>query len=79
MHRQTVRRPVKAHGRRRVPPLVIAVVRPVATRLSRMEALLIEMRHEQDVQLKRMTTLQSRVDALTDYVSVNLRRIARRK
>jgi hypothetical protein len=44
-----------------------------------MEALLIEMRHEQDVQLKRMTTLQSRVDALTDYVSVNLRRIARRK
>jgi hypothetical protein len=58
---------------------VVAVVRPVATRLSRMEALLIEMRHEQDVQLKRMTTLQSRVDALTDYVSVNLRRIARRK
>ena len=44
-----------------------------------MEALLIEMRHEQDVQLKRLTALQRRVDVLTDHVSVNLRRIARRK
>jgi hypothetical protein len=76
---RTDRQPVKTHGRRKVPPIVAAVVKPVANRLSRMEDLLIEMRHEQDVQLKRMTAVQRRVDALTEYVSVNLRRIARRK
>ena len=40
-----------------------AVVQPVAKRLSRMEALLIEMRYEQDVQLKRISALQLQVDA----------------
>lgn len=69
----------KAHSRRKDPPLVPAAVKPVATRLSRMEALLIEMRHEQDVQLKRLTALQRRVDALADHVSVKIRRMARRK
>ena len=39
-----------------------AVVQPVAKRLSRMEALVIEMRHEQDVQLKRISALQLQVD-----------------
>lgn len=33
-----------------VPPVVAAVVQPVAKRLARIEALLIEMRFEQDVQ-----------------------------
>jgi hypothetical protein len=49
-----------------VPPLVAAVVRPVSARLSRMEDLLIEMRHEQDVKLKKINQLQERVDLLTE-------------
>lgn len=36
-----------------------AVVQPVAKRLSRIEALLIEIRHEQDVQLRRVAKLQA--------------------
>ena len=52
--------------RRSVPPIVAAVVQPVARRLSRMEALLIEMRYEQDVQLKRFNALLARLDALTE-------------
>lgn len=43
----------------RVAPNVAAVVQPVAKRLSRMEALLIEMRYEQDVQLKLVDDGQS--------------------
>ena len=58
-----------------VPPIVAAVVQPVAKRLSRMEALLIEMRHEQDVQLKRATALQVQLDALSEHVSVSLTEI----
>jgi hypothetical protein len=52
--------------RRKVQPIVAAVVQPVARRLARMEALLLEIRHEQDVKLKRIKTLEERVDALTD-------------
>jgi hypothetical protein len=52
--------------RRKVLPIVAAVVQPVARRLARIEALLLEMRHEQDVQLKRITALTERLDALTD-------------
>jgi hypothetical protein len=52
--------------RRKVQPIVAAVVQPVAKRLARMEDLLIEMRYEQDVQLKRITALTERVDAFTD-------------
>jgi hypothetical protein len=47
-----------------------------------MEALLIEMRHEQDVKLKRITTLQVQVDALTEHVKAfcpPARRTPRRK
>jgi hypothetical protein len=47
-----------------------------------MEDLLIEMRHEQDVQLKRTTALQAQLDTLTDNVrvnSANLRRISLRR
>lgn len=46
--------------------MVAAVVRPVSTRLSRMEDLLIEMRHEQDVKLKRINRLQEQVGLLTE-------------
>jgi hypothetical protein len=56
--------------RRSVPqPIVAAVVQPVARRLSRIEALLIEMRYEQDVQLRRATALQAQLDTLGDLVS----------
>ena len=51
--------------RRSVRPIVAAVVQPVAKRLSRMEALLIEMRHEQDIQLRRSAALQDQLDTLT--------------
>ena len=36
-----------------------------------MEALLIEMRHEQDVKLKRIISLQNQLETLTDHVRVN--------
>jgi hypothetical protein len=52
--------------RRKVQPIVAAVVQPVSRRLARIEALLIEMRYEQDVQLKRITALTERVDALAE-------------
>jgi hypothetical protein len=68
----------KSDRRRRVA----AVLNPVTRRLSRIEALLIEMRHEQDVQLKRVTSLQTLLDTLTEDVRVNaakLQRISRRK
>ena len=66
-------------GRRRkvFQPIVAAVVQPVARRLARMEALLIEMRHEQDVQLKRSTALQEQLDTLTEQVKVNITSIRR--
>jgi hypothetical protein len=63
--------------RRRRIPLVAAVVQPVAKRLARMEALLIEMRHEQDVKLKRIISLQDQIDKLTEHVRAN-RATARR-
>jgi hypothetical protein len=54
--------------RRRLPLIVAAVVRPVSTRLSRMEDLLIEMRAEQDVKLKKINRLQEQVDELTETI-----------
>jgi hypothetical protein len=65
--------------RRSVPPIVAAVVQPVARRLSRMEALLIEMRYEQDVQLKRFNALMARLDALTEPIKLRNKRRARRQ
>ena len=50
----------------------IAVVRPVSTRLSRMEALLIEMRAEQDVKLKKINKLQRQFEELTETVRQKL-------
>jgi hypothetical protein len=64
----------KKNGRVSVPPLVAAVVRPVSTRLARMEALLIEMRHEQDVKLKKINRLQDQVDLLTEALRPRLAR-----
>ena len=58
-------------------PIVAAVVQPVTRRLARMEALLIEMRHEQDVKLKRITGLQEQVGILTEQVNVISTKIRR--
>ena len=62
-----------ASRRQRVPPIVApivaAVVQPVAKRLSRIEALLLEMRHEQDVQLKRSSALQQQFDSRAEHVA----------
>ena len=57
-------------GRRRaVTPIVNAVVQPVTKRLARIEDLLLEMRNEQDVKLKRLDRIQKRLDDLTETVS----------
>ena len=62
----------KKKHRRKVPPIVAAVVRPVSSRLSRMEDLLIEMRAAQDVKLKKINRLQEQFDELTDTVKRRL-------
>ena len=64
--------PTKKKARRKVPPIVAAVVRPVSTRLSRMEDLLIEMRAEQDVKLKKINKLQEQFEELTETVKRRL-------
>jgi hypothetical protein len=60
--------------RHRKVPAVVAVVRPVARRLERMEALLIEMRHEQDVKLKRIGALERQIGELTEYIRASANR-----
>ncbi len=65
----------KKTARVTIPPVIAAVVRPVNTRLSRMEDLLIEMRHEQDVKLKKINKLQQQVDELA--ASLRQRRVRR--
>jgi len=60
--------PTRSKARRKIPPLIAAVVRPVSTRLSRMEDLLIEMRSEQDVKLRKINKLQEQVDELTEAI-----------
>jgi hypothetical protein len=64
--------PTKTKTRRKVPPMVAAIVRPVSTRLSRMEDLLIEMRAEQDVKLKKINKLQEQFEELTKTVKRRL-------
>ncbi|PYR52249.1 MAG: hypothetical protein DMF89_03425 [Acidobacteria bacterium] len=50
-----------------VKPIVAAmVIRPVATRLNRIEDLLIEMRGVLDFHLKRIAALQKQVDVLLE-------------
>jgi hypothetical protein len=50
----------------KVPPIVATVIQPVATRLNRIEDLLIEMRAALDVHLKRIAVLQTQVDILIE-------------
>ncbi len=57
------RKPAAARGN--VPPSVLAIVRPVTTRLTRIEALLIEMRSALDLQIKHTARLQTQVDTLS--------------
>jgi len=47
-------------------PVVATVIRPVATRLKRIEDLLVEMRGVLDFHLKRITVLQTQVDLLIE-------------
>lgn len=61
-----------AARRKKLPPIVAAVVQPVAQRLARMEALLIEMRHEQDVKLKKLKALEIQLETLAELVRVGL-------
>lgn len=42
-----------------------------------MEALMIELRHEQSVQLKRITALQVQLDTVVEHVRVNRANIRR--
>lgn len=53
-------------------PLVAAVIRPVATRLNRIEDLLIEVRGVLDFHLKRIGALQRQVDILIEKDRVRL-------
>lgn len=61
----------KIARRRKVLPVVAAVVRPVTKRLSRIEDLLTEIRHEQDVKHKKIAVVQAQIEELT--ASVNRR------
>jgi hypothetical protein len=56
----------------KLPVVVATVIRPVATRLNRIEDLLIEMRGVLDVHLKRIATLQKQVDILIEKDRVSL-------
>jgi hypothetical protein len=50
--------------------VVATVIRPVATRLNRIEDLLIEMRGVLDFHLRRIAALQKQVDILIEKDSV---------
>lgn len=56
----------------KVPRVVATVIRPVATRLNRIEDLLIEMRGVLDFHLKRISALQRQVDILIEKGRVGL-------
>ena len=64
----------KETRRRRAPGALVAVVQPVTKRLSRIEALLIEMRGVQDRHLKRIAALQRQVDELGATVEERMSR-----
>jgi hypothetical protein len=59
-----------ATRRRKLPPVVAAVLQPVAKRLLRMEALLIEMRHEQDMNHSRFVALEVKLETLAERIRV---------
>ena len=54
-------------------PIVDTLLRPIRARLSRMEDLLIEMRAEQDVKLKKINKLQQQFEELAKTVKRRLR------
>lgn len=56
----------------KLPPVTATVIRPVATRLNRIEDLLIEVRGVLDFQLKRIAALQKQVDILIEKDRVRL-------
>ena len=58
--------PTKKRARRPVPQMIVSVVRPVTTRLSRIEDLLLEIRHEQDVKFRKISAIAQRLDELTE-------------
>jgi len=58
--------PTKKKVSVQVRPVVTTVIRPVATRLNRIEALLIEMRGALDFHLKRIIARQRQVDILIE-------------
>jgi len=58
--------PTKKKVSVKVRPVVATVIRPVAMRLNRIEALLIEMRGALDFHLKRIAALQRQVDVLIE-------------
>ena len=58
--------PTKKKPRPKLPAVVAIAIRPVATRLTRIEDLLIEMRGVLDFQLKRIAALQALVDVLVE-------------
>ena len=60
-----------------VPIVVATVIRPVATRLNRIEDLLIEMRGVLDFHLKRIDALQGQVDILIEASAKRTVRITR--
>ena len=59
-----------APRRRSAIPVVAAFLQPVTKRLARMEALLIEMRHEQDVKFKRLAALQAQIDGVAETIEL---------
>jgi hypothetical protein len=56
----------------KLPPAVATVIRPIATRLNRIEDLLIEVRGVLDFHLKRIAALQKQVDILIENGRVRL-------
>jgi len=58
----------KIARRRKVLPVVPAVVQPVTKRLSRIEDLLTEIRYEQDVKHKKIAAIQVQLDELAETV-----------
>ena len=56
----------------KLPLVVTTVIRPVATRLKRIEDLLIEVRGVLDFHLKRIAALQKQVDILIENGRVRL-------
>ena len=56
-----------------------AIVTPVAKRLSRIEALLIEMRCEQDVQLKKIRALEAKLTTFAEEIRPTVSRTRKKR